>query len=159
MKLRLALGIGALALLIVVLASWHGFDRPTLSGRILVVGPADLPPLTNGEDEITAFSLCVPRGGILFVHVLPFTRVLDARGRLFTTAAQVDALRPGQRVQIWTTEEPIIFSPPQISAVKIKITGNAVAGEDAAACEASSYVEHPRTTAHRPMPRTPDTIP
>src|SRR5262245_44112964 len=138
MKLRLALGIGALARLLVGLASWDGVDRPTLSGRILVVGPADLPPLTDGQDEIEAFSLCVPRGGILFVHVLPFTRVLDARGRLFTTAAKVDALRPGQRVQIWTTEEPIIFSPPQISAVKIKITGNAVVGEDPTTCEISS---------------------
>jgi hypothetical protein len=72
------------------------------------------------------------------VHVLPFTRVLDARGRLFTTATNVDALQPGQRIQIWTTEEPITFAPPQISAVKIKITGNAVAGENTATCEPSS---------------------
>ena len=135
MKLRLALGVGALALLIAGLASWDGFDRPTLSGHILIVGPAGLPPLTEGENDVGAFSLCVPRGGTLFVRVLPFTRVLDARGRLFTTASSVDALQPGQRIQIWTTEEPITFAPPQISAVKIKITGNAVAGEDAAACE------------------------
>jgi hypothetical protein len=72
------------------------------------------------------------------VHVLPFTRVLDARGRLFTTATNVDALQPGQRIQVWTTEEPIIFAPPQISAVKIRITGNAVAGENAGTCEPSN---------------------
>ena len=135
MKLRLALGIGALALLIVGLAGWDGFDRPTLSGHILIVGPAGLPPLTEGENDVGAFSLCVPRGGTLFVHVLSFTRVLDARGRLFTTATSVAALQPGQRIQIWTTEEPITFAPPQISAVKIKITANAVAGEDAGGCE------------------------
>ena len=137
MKLRLALGIGALALLIVGLAGWNGFDRPTLSGHILIVGPAGLPPLAEGEDDVGIFSLCVPRGGTLFVHVLPFTRVLDARGRLFTTATNIDALQPGQRIQIWTTEEPITFAPPQISAVKIKITANAVAGEDVATCEVS----------------------
>jgi hypothetical protein len=79
----------------------------------------------------------VPRGGTLYAHVLPFTRVLDARGRLFTTATSVDALQPGQRIQIWTTEEPITFAPPQISAVKIKITGNAVAGENPTTCETS----------------------
>jgi hypothetical protein len=138
MKLRLALGIGALALLIVGLAGWGGFDRPTLSGHILVVGPAGLPPLASGADDVGAFSLCVPRGGTLFVHVLPFTRVLDARGRLFTTATNVGALQPGQRIQIWTTEEPITFAPPQISAVKIKITGNAVAGENSEVCEPSN---------------------
>jgi len=135
MKLRLALGVGALALLIAGLASWDGFDRPTLSGHILIVGPTGLPPLARGEDDVGAFSLCVPRGGTLFVHVLSFTRVLDARGRLFTTATSVAALQPGQRIQIWTTEEPITFAPPQISAVKIKITANAVAGEDAEVCE------------------------
>jgi hypothetical protein len=135
MKLRLALGVGALALLIVGLASWDGFDRPTLSGHILVVGPAGLPQLAAGTDDVGAFSLCVPRGGTLFVHVLPFTRVLDARGRLFTTATNIAALQPGQRIQIWTTEEPITFAPPQISAVKIKITGNAVAGENPETCE------------------------
>ena len=79
----------------------------------------------------------MPRGGTLYAHVLPFTRVLDARGRLFTTATSVDALQPGQRIQIWTTEEPITFAPPQISAVKIKITGNAVAGENPTTCETS----------------------
>ncbi len=137
MKLRLALGVGALALLIVGLAGWDGVDRPTLSGHILVVGPAGLPRLTAGAEDVGAFSLCMPRGGTLFVHVLPFTRVLDARGRLFTTATNAGALQPGQRIQIWTTEEPIIFAPPQISAVKIKITGNAVAGENAGTCEIS----------------------
>jgi hypothetical protein len=137
MKLRFALGVGALALLIVGLANWDGFDRPTLSGHILIVGPAGL-PLAAGEDDVGAFSLCMPRGGTLFVHVLPFTRVLDARGRLFTTATSVDALQPGQRIQIWTTEAPITFAPPQISAVKIKITGNAVAGVRAETCEPSS---------------------
>jgi len=137
MKLRLALGVGALALLIVGLANWDGFDRPTLSGHILIVGPAGL-PLAAGEDDVGTFSLCVPRGGTLFVHVLPFSRVLDARGRLFTTATSVDALQPGQRILIWTTEAPITFAPPQISAVKIKITGNAVAGERAETCEPSS---------------------
>jgi hypothetical protein len=79
MKLRLALGIGALALLIAGLASWDGFDRPTLSGHILVVGPGALPPLTSAEDDVSTFSLCGPRGAPLFVHVLPFTRLLDAR--------------------------------------------------------------------------------
>jgi len=138
MKLRLALGVGALALLIVGLAGWEGFDRPTLSGHILIVWPAGLPQLAGDEDDVGAFSLCVPRGGTLFVHVLPFTRVLDARGRLFTTATSVAALQPGQRIQIWTTEAPITFAPPQISAVKIKITGNAVAGENTETCEPSN---------------------
>jgi len=138
LKLRLALGIGALALLIAALAAWDGFDRPTLSGRILVPGGADLPALGTGEGDTAAFSLCVPRAGVLSVHVLPFTRVLDARGRLFTTAARLDTRQPGQRVQIWTTDEPISTSPPQITAVKIKITGNAVVGENAAVCEASN---------------------
>src|SRR5215207_5189321 len=105
MKLRLALGIGALALLIAGLSSWDGFDRPTLSGHILIVGPAALPPLTASEDDVGAFSLCVPRGGTMFVHVLPFTRVLDARGRLFTTTTSVAALQPGQRIQIWAIGE------------------------------------------------------
>lgn len=49
MKLRLALGIGALALLLVGLSSWDGFCRPALSGHILIVGPAGLPPLAAGE--------------------------------------------------------------------------------------------------------------
>ena len=135
MKLRLALGIGALALLIAGLASWDGFDRPTLSGHILVVGAAGLPPYAAAEDDIGAFSLCGPRGAILFVHVLPFTRVLDARGRLFTTATSVAALQPGQRIQIWAIGEPSAGAPQQIAAVKIKITANAVAGESASACE------------------------
>ena len=126
MKLRLALGLGALALLIAALAAWDGFDQPTLSGQIFV--------LSAGEAGAAAFSLCVPRAGILSVQVLPFTRVLDARGRLFTTAARLDALQPGQRVQIWTTDEPLDASSRQITAVKIKITGNAAVGEDPAAC-------------------------
>src|SRR5215212_3499545 len=138
MKLRLALGVGALALLIAGLASWDGFDRPTLSGHILVVGPAGLPPLAAAEDDIGAFSLCVPRGETMFVHVLPFTRVLDARGRLFTTATSVAALQPGQRIQIWTIGESSVAAPQQLSALKIKITANAVAGEDAGVCELSS---------------------
>jgi hypothetical protein len=141
MKLRLALGIGALALLIAGLAAWDGFDQPTLSGRIIAVGQGAQPAPAAGDGP--AFSLCVPRAGTLLVRVLPFTRVLDARGRLFTTAARIDALLPGQRVQIWTTEEPIAASPPQITAVKIKITGNAVAGEHATACVTSSQVEDP----------------
>src|SRR5262245_56553055 len=122
MRMRVALGIGALALLIVGLTAWGGFDQPTLSGRIIAIGDASAQP-SAGADAAGRFSLCVPRGGILLVHELPFTRVLDARGRLFTTAARLDSLRPGQRVQIWTTEEPIVFSsaqpstaPPQISA-------------------------------------------
>jgi hypothetical protein len=135
MKLRLALGIGALALLIVGLASWDGFDRPMLSGHILIVGPAGLPPLTAGEDDVGTFSLCGPRGAHLFVHVLSFTRVLDARGRLFTTATSVAALRPGQRIQIWTIGEPSADAPQQITALKIKIIANAVAGENATMCE------------------------
>jgi len=138
MKLRLALGIGALALLIAGLASWDGFDRPTLSGHILVVGPAGLPPLTASEDDVGSFSLCGPRGVTLFVHVLAFTRVLDARGRLFTSAMSVATLQPGQRIQIWTIGEPSAGAPQQISAVKIKIIANAVAGEDAGTCEISS---------------------
>jgi hypothetical protein len=137
LKLRLALGIGALALLIVGLASWDGFDRPTLNGHILIVGPAGLPPQVVSADDVGAFSLCVPRDGTLFVHVLPFTRVLDARGRLFTTATTVAALQPGQRIQIWTFGESSVTAPQQLSALKIKITGNAVAGEDAGTCEIS----------------------
>src|SRR6476659_4087506 len=116
MKLRLALGVGALALLIVGLASWDGFDQPTLSGHILVVGPAGLPPLMASEEGVGSFSLCGPRGTILFVHVPAFTRVLDARGRLFTTATSVAALQPGQRIQIWTIGEPSAGAPQQISA-------------------------------------------
>jgi hypothetical protein len=138
MKLRLALGIGALALLIAGLASWDGFDRPTLSGHILVLGPDRLPPLTGVEDDVATFSLCMPRGEPIFVHVLSFTRVLDARGRLFTTATSAAALRPGQRIQIWTIGEPTVATPQQISAVKIKITANAAAGEDVESCESSS---------------------
>ena len=138
MKLRLALGVGALALLIVGLANWDGFDRPTLSGHILLVGPAGLPPQAAGADDVGTFSLCVPRGGTLFVHVLSFTRVLDARGRLFTTATSAAALQPGQRIQIWTIGQSSAATPQQISAVKIKITANAAAGEDAGTCEASS---------------------
>ena len=138
MKLRLALGIGALALLIAGLASWDGFDQPTLSGQILVMGPGGLPPLTAGEDDVGTFSLCGPRGAPLFVHVLPFTRVLDARGRLFTTATSAAALQPGQRIQIWTLGEPSAVALPQIAAVKIKIIANAVAGENAGTCEVSS---------------------
>jgi hypothetical protein len=141
MKLRLALGIGALALLIAGLASWDGFDRPTLSGHILIIGPAALPPLTAGEDDIGTFSLCVPRGGTIFVHVLPFTRVLDARGRLFTTATSVAALQPGQRIQIWAIGETNVAAPQQLSALKIKITANAVAGEDVATCEPSNKLK------------------
>jgi hypothetical protein len=133
--MRIALGIGALALLIVGLAAWGGCDRPTLSGRIITVGGASMPHLASGEEDVEAFSLCVPRGGVLFVHVLPFTRVLDARGRLFTTAARVDSLRPGQRVQIWTTQEPVIFSPPQISALKIRITADGGEGDVDAPCQ------------------------
>ena len=138
MKLRLALGIGALALLIAGLASWDGFDRPMLSGHILAVGPAELPPPTGGEDDVAAFWLCMPRGAPIYVHVLSFTRVLDARGRLFTTATSAAALQPGQRIQIWTIGESSAAAPQQISAVKIKITANAAAGEDAGTCEVSS---------------------
>jgi hypothetical protein len=136
MKLRLALGIGALALLIVGLASWDGFDRPTLSGHILVLGPAGLPPLAGTEDDVATFSLCMPRGDPVYVHVLSFTRVLDARGRLFTTATSASALRPGQRIQIWTIGQPSADTPQQISAVKIKITANAAADTDTEACAA-----------------------
>ena len=135
MRMRVALGIGALALLIVGLVAWGGFDQPALNGQVLVVGPAGLPPLAAGKDDIAAFSLCVPRGGTVFVHVLPFTRVLDARGRLFTTATSVAALQPGQRIQIWTIGESSAGAPQQIAALKIKITANAVAGESATACE------------------------
>ena len=138
MKLRLALGVGALALLIAGLASWDGFDRPTLSGHILMIGPAALPPQAVSADDIGAFSLCVQRGGTMFVHVLPFTRVLDARGRLFTTATSMATLQPGQRIQIWTLGETSAATPDQLSALKIKITANAAAGEDASMCEPAS---------------------
>jgi hypothetical protein len=133
MKLRLALGVGALALLIAGLASWDGFDQPALSGHILVVRPAGLPPLASAEDDIGTLSLCGPRGTAFLVHVLPFTRVLDARGRLFTTATNVAALQAGQRIQIWAIGEPSAVSQ-QISAVKIKIVANAVAGESTTTC-------------------------
>jgi hypothetical protein len=137
MKLRLALGIGALALLIAGLSSWDGFDRPTLSGHILLLGAAALPPQLASADDIEAFSLCVQPGGTMFVHVLPFTRVLDARGRLFTTATSAAALRPGQRIQIWTIEDSSDVPSQQLSALKIKITANAVAGENPQTCEIS----------------------
>jgi hypothetical protein len=130
--MRVALGIGALALLIVGLVAWGGFDQPALTGHVLVVGPAGA-----GQDDSAAFSLCVPRGGTVLVHVLAFTRVLDARGRLFTTAAGFGMLRPGQRVQVWTTNEPITFSPPQVSAVKIKITADPIESQAAAPCQPS----------------------
>lgn len=133
MKLRLALGLGALALLIAALAAWDGFDQPTLSGEILVLSSTDLPALAE-EGGREAFSLCVPGAGVLSVQVLPFTRVLDARGRLFTTAARLDALQPGQRVQIWTTDEPAGAAPREITAVKIKITGSAGAEAEPREC-------------------------
>src|SRR6266540_3725054 len=99
MKLRLALGVGALALLIVGLASWGGFDRPTLSGHILIMEPATLSPLAADADDVGSFSLCVPRGGTLVVHVLPFTRVLDARGSLFTTTTNYAVSLHGARLR------------------------------------------------------------
>jgi hypothetical protein len=134
MKLRLALGLGALALLIAALAAWDGFDQPTLSGQIRALSGANLPALSADGSGAAAFSLCVPGAGILSVQVLPFTRVLDARGRLFTTAARLDALQPGQRVQIWTTDEPAGASPREITAVKIKITSSASAEAEQADC-------------------------
>ncbi|HEX9370982.1 MAG TPA: hypothetical protein VF897_08250 [Roseiflexaceae bacterium] len=144
MRLRLALGIGALALLIVALVAWGGFTQRSVRGTIAAVGAGDLRQLTLGEDDVGALLLCAPdggwpaagqdRGGAVFVHVLPFTRVVDGRGRWMGMTARFESLRAGQRVQVWATNTAVASSPPQIYALKIQIDGDLAAGQAPDTC-------------------------
>jgi hypothetical protein len=132
--MRAALGIGALALLILGLLAWGGFDQPSMSGWIVVVDAAGVPPFGLGQDDVGALRLCVPRSGQQFVHVQPFTRVIDGRTRWIGRAARFESLQAGQRVRIWTTAATITSDPPQVYALKIEITGDLAAGESDAPC-------------------------
>lgn len=134
MKLRLALGIGFLALLIVALASWGSSLQRSVAGTVVAVGTGDLPLFAPDPDDAGALVLCTPAGewpaashdlnGALFVHVLPFTRVLDSRGWLLSSASSFENLRAGQQIQVWTSEETAATAPPQVYAIKIEITGD-----------------------------------
>jgi hypothetical protein len=144
MKLRLALGIGALALLIVGMVAWGGSMQRSVDGTIVAVGAAGLPLFAPAADDLGGLVLCTPEGdwpsrsraqnGAVFVHVLPFTRVLDARGRLLASAARFESLAAGQRIRVWTTDETVQTWPPQVYAVKIEIAGGPEPGGDPAAC-------------------------
>ena len=133
MKLRLALGVGALALLIVGLVAWGGSTQRSIEGTLVAVGAEGLPAFAARADDAVAMLLCTPQGswpargrelnGAVIVHVLPFTRVLDARGRFLAAASRVEDLRAGQRVVIWTTETTVKTWPPQVEAVKVEIAG------------------------------------
>lgn len=148
MKLRLALGIGALALLIVLMVSWNSSLQRSVEGTIVALGSEQLPGLAPDADDLGALLLCTPRGawpaqtpdrgGSVLVHVLPFTRVLDGRGRFFTSTARFDTLQAGQRVQIWTTEQTLESQPPQVYAIKIQIVADDAAGADGASCRATA---------------------
>jgi hypothetical protein len=142
MKQRLGLGIGFLALLIVGLVAWGGSLQRSVEGTVVAVGTGDLPLFEPDADDAGALVLCTPAGewpaasrdlnGALFVHVLPFTRVLDGRGWLLSSASSFENLRPGQRIQVWTSEETSATRPPQVYAIKIEITGDD--GSPAAPC-------------------------
>jgi hypothetical protein len=144
MKLRLALGVGALALLIVGLVAWGGFVQRSVIGRIIVVGVEHVPPFARRQDDVGALLICARRGAwpepasdrdrAVFVHVLPFTRMLDGRGRFLTTAAHFESLRAGQRVQVWTTDDTLASTPPQVDAVKIQIDADPAEGEVEGPC-------------------------
>lgn len=143
MKLRLALGIGALALLIVGLVAWGGSLQRSVAGTIVAVGTQDLPLFAPDADDAGALMLCTPPGdwpaarrdlnGAVFVHVLPFTRVLDGRGWLLSSTSNFAGLHAGQQIQVWTTAETLNSWPPQVYAIKIEITGDTAA--QAAPCQ------------------------
>jgi hypothetical protein len=135
MKLRLGLGIGFLALLIVGLVSWGGSLQRSVAGTVVAVGTENLPLFAPDSDDAGALVLCTPVGewpaatrelnGVLFVHVLPFTRVLDGRGWLLSSASSFENLRPGQQIEVWTSQETSATWPRQVYAIKIEITGDA----------------------------------
>jgi hypothetical protein len=134
MKLRLALGIGFLALLIVALASWGSSLQRSVAGTVVAVGTDNLPLFAPDTDDAGALVLCTPAGewpatnhelnGALFVHIQPFTRILDGRGWLLSSASSFEKLRPGQQIEVWTSDETTGTSPPQVYAIKIEITGD-----------------------------------
>jgi len=135
MKLRLALGVGALALLILGLVAWGSSTQRSIEGAIVAIGAEALPIAVDGGDDVATLMLCTPAGtwpaqrrdldGAVLVHVLRFTHVLDARGRFLASASRFENLRPGQRVEVWTTDETLQSWPPQVYAVKIEIAGDA----------------------------------
>jgi hypothetical protein len=147
MKLRLGLGIGALALLIVGLAAWGSSLQRTIDGTIVVVGVGSLPGFTLGPDEAGALVLCTPAGawparspaesGQVVVHVLPFTRILDSRGRLLASTIRFESLEAGQQIEIWTTNQTEQTSPPQVYATKIEVTGTLASGAAGEPCQAA----------------------
>ena len=134
MKLRIALGIGLLALLVAGLTAYGGFAQPSFSGRIVEPGALRLAAVPLAEGDIGGTYVCTPHGlwparrydleGAVFVHITRFTRVLDGRGRFLTFPTGVDTLRAGQRVQLWTTETTLNSDPPQVYAVKIVIAAD-----------------------------------
>jgi hypothetical protein len=134
MKLRIAIGIGLLALLVAGLTAYGGFSQPSFGGRIVDPGALGLAALPLGEGDIGGAYICTPRGlwparrydleGAVFVHVTRFTRVLDGRGRFLTFPTGADTLRAGQRVQLWTTETTLDSDPPQVYAIKIVIAAD-----------------------------------
>jgi hypothetical protein len=136
MKLRLALGVGALALLMLGLLAFGGFAQPSFEGRI--VGAAGLPTFALDKGDIDGLYVCTDRGlwpaptrdldGVVFVHITQFTRAIDQRGRLFTIPVNPDKLRPGQRVKVWTTRETLESFPPQVYGVRIAISADPPAG-------------------------------
>lgn len=139
MKLRLALGIGFLGLLIVGLVAWGGSTQRSITGTIVAVGADDLPIFAPAPAAAGALLLCTPEGewpargrelnGMLFVHVMQFTRVLDSRGRFLSSTARFDSLQVGQRIEVWTTEQTEQTDPRQVYAIKIEITGDGAGGE------------------------------
>jgi hypothetical protein len=148
MKLRLGLGIGALALLIVGLAAWGSSMQRTVDGTIVVVGADGLPGFTPGPDDAGALLLCTPPGtwpapsravsGEVLVHVLPFTRILDSRGRLLPATIRFEALQAGQHIEIWTTNQTEPTTPPQVYATKIQISGDVASGTAGEPCQSAS---------------------
>src|SRR5689334_14483814 len=134
MKLRIAVGIGLLALLVAGLTAYGDFSRPSLSGRVVEPGALRLAAVPLGEGDIGGTYVCTPRGlwpaqrydleGAVFVHITRFTRILDGRGRFLTFPTGVATLRAGQRIQLWTTEATLNSDPPQVYAVKIVIAAD-----------------------------------
>lgn len=135
MKLRLALGVGALALLILGMMAWSSATQRSVDGTLVAIGAEHLPVFAARADDATVLLLCTPQGswparsrelnGAVIVHVLPFTRVLDTRGRFLAAASRIENLQAGQRVVVWTTETTVKTWPPQVDAVKIEIAGAA----------------------------------
>lgn len=135
MKLRLALGVGALALLILGLVSWGSSTQRSIEGNLVVIGAERLPSFATRAGDAAVLLLCTPQGswpargrelnGAVVVHVLPFTRVLDTRGRFLAAASRIENLQAGQRVVVWTTETTVKTWPPQVDAIKVEIAGAA----------------------------------